>query len=766
MTVFTPRNRIWFLLTVLTAVLVMTTSLLNAMSAQAWLPDAPATDVGGLINSDTTWTLAGSPYVLTSDLTVAAGVTLTIEPGVVVMGQSTAGLLVNGHLQAIGTETQPITFTSAANTGAGEWCGIDFDGGDGRLEHAIVRYAGQYGLDSITIAGQSTDGPVTIANSVIQDNLAYPILVAVDGLHRLQMSNLVFSDNTKNRVFIDTNVNFGELINHVTLSAQPGLEGYESNGFHHLTVPPGITLTLNPGVTFMTVMNNYINVVGHLEAVGTATKPITFTSVLNSAPDEWTGIVVQGSAHLDYAVVRYGYLGVEVFRGTSVAGGTVLIENSTLSNTAYYPILTTPETLHRLQMNNVVFTGNAKNRVYIETSAGAELISDVTLSAQPGLEGYELNAEFPLLTVPPGITLTLDPGVTFLATMDGYINVMGHLEAAGTVANPITFTSKLDPNPGEWIGVLVQGSAHFDQAQFRNGLLNVDVMGATGGPMLIENSVISDSAHYGMSVYADALHRLQMSNVTFSGANRHILIDNYNNSLVADATLSNQTGLEGYEVGTLNFPTALPRLVVPTGITLTMEAGTTLKSVENGEVVVSGHLEAAGTAVSPVTFTSITDTLPGEWDGLVISGTVNLNHAIVRNGQRNLDVRATAGAVSITHSIISQASKSGMQVEGGKVTAVCTTFTNNSGDAIYVAGSPDVTVFSSSISGNGSGVNNVGGTAVDARQNWWGDVSGPGGVGPGSGDAIWGNVMYDPWLNEPTCTLTPYQLFLPVVIGP
>ena len=173
-----------------------------------------------------------------------------------------------------------------------------------------------------------------------------------------------------------------------------------------------------------------------------------------------------------------------------------------------------------------------------------------------------------------------------------------------------------------------------------------------------------------------------------------------------------------------------------------------------------------GTAVSPVTFTSITDTLPGEWGGLVISGTARLDHAIIRNGQRNLAVRAAAGAVSITHSTISQASDIGLEIEGGQLTAVCTTFTNNIGDAIYVAGSPDVTVFSSSISGNGSGVNNVGSTAVDARQNWWGDASGPGGIGSGSGDAVWGNVLYDPWLNEPTCTLTPYHLFLPVVIGP
>jgi len=37
------------------------------------------------------------------------------------------------------------------------------------------------------------------------------------------------------------------------------------------------------------------------------------------------------------------------------------------------------------------------------------------------------------------------------------------------------------------------------------------------------------------------------------------------------------------------------------------------------------------------------------------------------------------------------------------------------------------------------------GPQVDAKANWWGDVSGPSGVGPGTGDAISVNVDYIPW---------------------
>ena len=46
------------------------------------------------------------------------------------------------------------------------------------------------------------------------------------------------------------------------------------------------------------------------------------------------------------------------------------------------------------------------------------------------------------------------------------------------------------------------------------------------------------------------------------------------------------------------------------------------------------------------------------------------------------------------------------------------------------------------------------GTAIlDARFNWWGDASGPSGMGPGAGDAISENVTYSPWLGYPYGTI-------------
>jgi hypothetical protein len=66
-----------------------------------------ATFVSGIVSG--TWTSASSPYIVTNNLTVPSGQTLTLQPGVtVIMGQGLS-LDVAGTLAAVGTATEPIT---------------------------------------------------------------------------------------------------------------------------------------------------------------------------------------------------------------------------------------------------------------------------------------------------------------------------------------------------------------------------------------------------------------------------------------------------------------------------------------------------------------------------------------------------------------------------------------------------------------------------------------------------------------------------------
>lgn len=101
-------------------------------------------EIGGEILADTQWSLAESPYVVTSTLTLASGVSLTIEPGVEVRFQSGMQMMVYGTLSAAGSETQNILFTSDNSfPSQGDWNGIQFKTGssDSLLKWCVFEYA-------------------------------------------------------------------------------------------------------------------------------------------------------------------------------------------------------------------------------------------------------------------------------------------------------------------------------------------------------------------------------------------------------------------------------------------------------------------------------------------------------------------------------------------------------------------------------------------------------------------------------------------------
>jgi hypothetical protein len=85
------------------------------------------TNVSGFISANTTWTLAGSPYIVTGNVLLSHGFTLTIEPKVVVKFEDSTALQIDGELIAIGTSKDRITFTSnKVSPAPGDWAKIHF----------------------------------------------------------------------------------------------------------------------------------------------------------------------------------------------------------------------------------------------------------------------------------------------------------------------------------------------------------------------------------------------------------------------------------------------------------------------------------------------------------------------------------------------------------------------------------------------------------------------------------------------------------------
>jgi len=111
----------------------MKTKLLLAFTSMLFLFQKvfSQTQVSGGIFSNTSWTLANSPYLMTGNVVVFPGVTLTIEPGVEVRVKENPiidkeyYLETRGTINMVGTPTAKITFRAQfATNSVGTWKGI------------------------------------------------------------------------------------------------------------------------------------------------------------------------------------------------------------------------------------------------------------------------------------------------------------------------------------------------------------------------------------------------------------------------------------------------------------------------------------------------------------------------------------------------------------------------------------------------------------------------------------------------------------------
>ena len=303
-----------------------------------------------------------------------------------------------------------------------------------------------------------------------------------------------------------------------------------------LDVPAGVTLTIDPG-TVLKFSGGSVTVEGTLDAVGTAQNPITFTSFNDNtvggttgsgspARGDWSGIAVQGtsaSADIEHADIEYTGTGVQA------NGSSFVLQNSTLMDTgdgvtgnstaASVVNDTFTGTLNPvlLSADAVTVEGNTATGVsgtaYAVGSSSLDLSKlsgnsasgsgDLVMQLAGGLgtSGTWMANDLPLaissvnnayfgLTVPAGITLTIDPGVVVKAdgstcTIDNgnslhSLCVAGTLDAVGTAQNPITFTSFNDntvggttgsgsPARGDWSGIAVQGTSASGTFEYIDG---------------------------------------------------------------------------------------------------------------------------------------------------------------------------------------------------------------------------------------------------------------------------------------------------------
>ena len=139
-------------------------------ASRTLVPKVGATYVEGLITRDTDWTLVDSPFVLSNNVIVNSGVTLTIEPGVEVRFGGDFSLVVNGRIVANGTKDKMILFTTNDPFHNVTWQTIYLNGPQ---PSSFINCVIEYGTNGTTVE----NGYVEIQDSFVESNVGNGIVV-------------------------------------------------------------------------------------------------------------------------------------------------------------------------------------------------------------------------------------------------------------------------------------------------------------------------------------------------------------------------------------------------------------------------------------------------------------------------------------------------------------------------------------------------------------------------------------------------------------
>ncbi|MFN8446381.1 MAG: right-handed parallel beta-helix repeat-containing protein [Caldilineaceae bacterium] len=740
-----------------------------AAALQQEQPDTPSitpqTIISTNITTTTTWTKSASPYQVTQDIAVAAGVTLTVQPGVQVIFNGNTRLEVLGAIRAVGTQAEPILFTGA-NKSAGSWEGILFYGNatttvSGVFDYTTVEYGGsgtqggnlylryaQVKIDHSTI-GQggangifgSTMSDADVANTNFVGN-ASKALWLTNPVHDPILTNLSASNNGQNVVA------FGALSQEPTIRFEKmGLPylitaDLYANAQQQIIVEAGVELQFDP--------NTRLDVRGTITALGTANAPILFTGV-DKTPGSWEGILFYGNANapitafFDHVTIEYG--------GSGTQGGNLYLSytyaslnHATIRNGGAHGIF--GAVASTVAISDSIFTGNQNYVLWLTDATRAPKLVHLSASgngknavgigslnnepqwrfAQMGLP-YIVTAD---LYSPSNQEVTIEAGVEVRFDPNTRLDVRGKLLAQGTQTAPITLTGSTK-TPGSWEGLLFYGNAISPTlALFDYVTLEYGGVGSQGGNLYlsygqaeISHSFIRNGGSNGIfsAVHSD----VDLTDSTITGnAGYALSISDPTRDLNFTNVVVTGNGKEGVAVSSISAPytwsfdaIGVPYLITadlysPAGQKLSVEAGVELRFAQNTRLDVRGELMAMGTTSKPITFTGSVTTA-GSWEGLLFYGTYavpavgTFDHVLIEYGgvgTTGANLYLSQAQASIANSIIRNGGAHGVYVNNvsAGVTIERSQIVNNAAYGVYNAASH---------------------RTVLAANNWWGNASGP-----------------------------------------
>lgn len=226
-----------------------------------------------------TWSPANNPYQMVGNITVPAGSSLTIEPGVRILVTGNFQFTIAGTMTAVGAEADSIRFINAQTPVTTLWSGLRFENTTqpSSVSRVYIEYA-TYGIrcmnSPLTVSasrialcqkgmelygiGSSNPAPVTVQNNIIERCIQNGILIS-------QNSNAIVNNNELRRNGTGT-----QFMAAIQLSNQsPGGSNNPtiSNNYIHHNHKQGISAwdvvgasAINPQITNNIIEYNYTGV--------------------------------------------------------------------------------------------------------------------------------------------------------------------------------------------------------------------------------------------------------------------------------------------------------------------------------------------------------------------------------------------------------------------------------------------------------------------------------------------------------------------------
>jgi thermitase len=111
------------------------------------------------------------------------------------------------------------------------------------------------------------------------------------------------------------------------------LEHYGGTITQNLTIPSGESWNIQPGVTWQFASGTSLTVNGTLNAQGTSSSPIFFTSATGTTPGSWYGVSVQGSTSIfKWCTFQYGTIALNL---SNNSGNQIPVEYCTFRYNSY-----------------------------------------------------------------------------------------------------------------------------------------------------------------------------------------------------------------------------------------------------------------------------------------------------------------------------------------------------------------------------------------------------------------------------------------------